>query len=364
MVEEGAGDADPYHPTTRTLFNPTTNRGDTDQVWTFRLPNPRLTRRRDHLDKNKKQKRSQTIDEIERKIMQTTPPFLDVRPRLIWSNLVGKMRTLVEDIQFGQGAAAQHLPVEKVQTMIRETQTVPGGRGIVGPVYILANDKGMSLDTPMRVQCVTVPELDFSSDKKTRLQFLDRVTNKPNERAITAMRETWFRVLSLFQSQNVQYPVLRPLGIASHCLFAEGVLEAYASALVDVLSDNEATFQFQVVFLALPRRVPNQFAIYQRAFVGRNPKTKVALSKLHGMVDLAITLAKDGKPTGLLNSTSVQAMSNGDLGRHWRTGLAVDTEELLAVQTTVLLQGSQFNPKLLDRQVRKRHRGGDTSAAM
>ena len=74
-------------------------------------------------------------------------------------------------------------------------------------------------------------------------------------------------------------------------------------------------------------------------------KTRVILAGDHGMLGLAIALARKGFPTGILNPSDVEAVRNGGMGMYWNGG-HIALEELLAVQTTVLLQHIDLNPGL------------------
>ena len=60
------------------------------------------------------------------------------------------------------------------------------------------------------------------------------------------------------------------------------------------------------------------------------------------MVGLAREFSVAGRSTGILNPSDAQAIRQGSLGMHWR-GHRVAMQELLAVQTTLLLQHIDVN---------------------
>ena len=72
-------------------------------------------------------------------------------------------------------------------------------------------------------------------------------------------------------------------------------------------------------------------------------RTCVALTNNHGMIGIVNHLTKKGIAAGFLNPSDVQAVRQGFMGMFWFNG-HITLEELLAVQTTLLLQHIDINP--------------------
>ena len=72
-------------------------------------------------------------------------------------------------------------------------------------------------------------------------------------------------------------------------------------------------------------------------------RTCVALTNNHGMIGIVNHVTKKGIAAGFLNPSDVQAVRQGFMGMFWFNG-HIALEELLAVQTTLLLQHVDVNP--------------------
>ena len=78
-------------------------------------------------------------------------------------------------------------------------------------------------------------------------------------------------------------------------------------------------------------------------------RTCVALTNNHGMIGITNYLNKKGITTGFLNPSDVQAVRQGAMGMFWFNG-HIALEELLAVQTTLLLHHVDINPSAWRKQ--------------
>lgn len=68
---------------------------------------------------------------------------------------------------------------------------------------------------------------------------------------------------------------------------------------------------------------------------------------MHGMVSLASYITnKLNLLAGILNPSDVLALRNGTMGVFWDEGEDIALEEVLAVQTTLLLQHVGINPSI------------------
>ena len=217
---------------------------------------------------------------------------------------------------------------------------------VSGPVYIVSDDAGDALDNKVPVFCVTVVEVDFGHQR----QFLDH-WGKPNEHARECMGNMWRHALGLFREQGLKQAVVQAPGLDAHMIhlpcpgFGDA---AYAETLAEAVESDD--WGLEVLFVSLPKRIPGggyrHHEVYRQAMAKRRPKMSVVLTRDHGMLDLAISLSHKGKYSGILNTVSRDTMANGTIGRHWDTGETLDTEELLAVHTTVLFHHAAVNQRL------------------
>ena len=63
------------------------------------------------------------------------------------------------------------------------------------------------------------------------------------------------------------------------------------------------------------------------------------------MMGLARRISNHGSRSGILNPADAEAVRNGRMGMYW-TGYHIALEELVAVQTTLLLQNIDVNPDM------------------
>ena len=210
---------------------------------------------------------------------------------------------------------------------------------VSGPVYVLADDHGKALSKDRPLLCVSVAGLNLASSLEDRTRFL-RSTPRGmviNRLGVQRIRLIWHHALVLFQEASVEFPVLCAIGAAEDTI---DVANTYATALVDQLS--RCSYGTRAVCVSLPD--PDDYRSFRAVLRRRRIqlKTTVLLTTVHSMVGLAREFSVAGRSTGILNPSDAQAIRQGSLGMHWR-GHRVAMQELLAVQTTLLLQHIDVN---------------------
>jgi hypothetical protein len=212
---------------------------------------------------------------------------------------------------------------------------------VSGPVLILTDDDLVTLPDPPTVWCVSIAGINFEYNASDRERF--STAGRTNDAARMRICRIWHHTLRSFQTAGVTCPVLCAIGCGAFAGNVERVPETYAAALMDVLT--VADYGTEAVFVSVVH--PAHLAAFRAAVAAREGqlKTRVILAGDHGMLGLAIALARKGFPTGILNPSDVEAVRNGGMGMYWNGG-HIALEELLAVQTTVLLQHIDLNPGL------------------
>ena len=207
---------------------------------------------------------------------------------------------------------------------------------LAGPVYIIRSDESGCADSP--VYCVSVPEIAFQ-DLHPDAELKGDVKER--------MRGTWELALTVFRNANIRYPVLSSMGMASytHPKSKHGqIVRAYADAFFDVLKTFQTKYQFEQIIVALGDSM--EYTEWKQAS-GRY--TNLGVTLLQGdMIAVADALVRGKMSTGILNTTSLSALKTGALGRNWMGNekFPYDREELIAVETTLLLQDVTYNPSL------------------
>ena len=221
---------------------------------------------------------------------------------------------------------------------------------VTGPVWIVADDyyegdikNRSTYATKTTVLCVSIPGLNLSyGNPVDQSRFL--TGRRINDDGVTRIRFIWHHVLWLCSWYNIEYPVLCAIGCGAFGgVNTLDVPEVYANALVDVLTLYGSTFK--CVFVSL---VKDEHYDTFRDVITRRQKEitmPIALTREHGMLGIALYLAQEGKPAAILNPSDVEAVRQGSMGMYWYHGPAA-VEELLAVQTTLLLQHIDMNPEL------------------
>ena len=214
---------------------------------------------------------------------------------------------------------------------------------VTGNVYLLVDPlSGTPLTNPPQMVCVSIPGINFGL-KGHRKKFTETPEWRPNLAAQLRMSQIWHHTLSRFQQWGVTHPVLCAIGCGAFVpdyMSEKRVTEAYARELVNVLAHTD--YGFEAVFLSLPASThfSNFHDVIQKH--GRLLRTPVVLTHKHGMLDIALALHRDGKTTGFLNPSDSKAVLDGAIGMYW-LGRDIALEEVIAVQTTLLLHSKAFD---------------------
>ena len=215
---------------------------------------------------------------------------------------------------------------------------------VSGPVFVVADDRQRSVPATNPLWCVSIPGINFAYNNGDRQLFSQG--RRVNHNGLVRMRRIWHHALSSFRHAKVQYPVLCAIGCGAFAGKVEDVTENYAQALVDVLSVNH--YDMVAVFVSLVNE--DHFVAFKEAVTAgaRSLKCAVVLTRRHGMVGLAHHITLQGHLSGVLNPSDAQAVRQGTMGMYWHYG-HIALEELLAVQTTLLMQHIDINPALWER---------------
>ena len=235
---------------------------------------------------------------------------------------------------------------------------------VSGPVLVLyGNDyEPVAAPAPTVVMCST-PGINFAYSAEDTDDFTakeddvgPRVLDK--QRALAHMVKVWAHVLVIMDEvHRVQFPVLCAIGCgAFRGKFGSLVPRLWAQALHTVLSMR--TFKhISAVFVSAPTfGDANNYAPFAHTLRAAHTgsaegstaapvKVPVVVTEDMSMVTLAADIARLGYTAGILNPSDVEAMRKGYLGMYWDGG-HIAVEEILAMQTSLLLQHVGVNPDL------------------
>jgi hypothetical protein len=232
---------------------------------------------------------------------------------------------------------------------------------VVGPVLVVHDyEKWMGKEESLfdlkqrgifHVQCVSVPAINFSYDKHDQDMFIDRVSGRIyKDKALKRMEEITHLFMSAFRDVGVKYPVLCAIGCgAFKGPFQEIVPRLWATAMKNCLKRRD--YGFHLVVISIPEFEPSGEANLKAFRAVFNEKTRVSLpvkvhlTEKHSMVTVARSFREMGLPSGILNPSDAQAVRGGFMGMYWDEG-PFALEEMLAMQTTLLLQHRGVNPEL------------------
>lgn len=216
---------------------------------------------------------------------------------------------------------------------------------VSGPVYVVADDAQESIEREDPIFCVSCTGINFAYNTEDRQRFsTDRL---PNAAARERMSCIWHHALTLFEAAEVQYPVLCAIGCGAFAndslVSTKHVVQMYADALASLLVHR--SYGATTVYLSLVN--PDHFEWFREVLeqYQKRMQPSVVLSADHGMVGLARELSRRGHRSGILNPSDPQALRQGAMGMYWYKG-DIALEELLAVQTTLLLQHIDVNPAM------------------
>ncbi|KAJ9465951.1 hypothetical protein DIPPA_20099 [Diplonema papillatum] len=197
------------------------------------------------------------------------------------------------------------------------------------------------------VLCVSIPGINLKYSPADQALF---VKNGALLRAAVFQRikETWAHVLHVMHQRGVKWPVLCGIGCgAFKGDFAE-VPSLWAEGLVAQLCLRDGYPGFEGVVVSLPAApAESHFASFARAAAARGAElqTPLVLSADRSMVTIADKLSERRRPAGILNPSDAEAVRRGRIGMYWEGG-HIALEEILAMQTTLLVQNIGLNPLL------------------
>jgi hypothetical protein len=243
----------------------------------------------------------------------------------------------------------------------REWTTQESGKAhsmaVTGLTWIVADENGAPLHRSMRsspICCVSTPEINLGYSDADRAEFGAPFPKAKELWTLTRagveqLKRIWHHVLYMFAYCEVQYAVLYALGSgpSAHGTPENLVQTKSAQALVHVLLRQDYGNTFECIFVAFEnpmdmdafRKVISKHA---QALVERG--ITIALTHGHRVTALARSLSEGGVVVGILNPSSPRAVREGTIGMNWYNEKRVDREEVMAVQTTVLLQHIVVNP--------------------
>lgn len=220
---------------------------------------------------------------------------------------------------------------------------------VSGPVRLLSdNGTPRPIDGPL-LWCVSIAGINFSYSAAEKAAFSG--DGRVNDAGRARMREIWHHVLSAYELHGVTHAVLNAIGCGAFKGNVADVPNAWADTLYDVLSG--ADYGLRAVCVCLPPFNDDNFERFAAVFDGyaidrkRPLATKVFLTRTHGMMGLADYIARHNADArvGILNPSDPVAVRKGAMGMYWN-GYHIALEELMAVQTTLLLQHVNVNPVL------------------
>jgi hypothetical protein len=226
------------------------------------------------------------------------------------------------------------------------------GVAVSGPVALLVDDDGdpFPASTPkpagrsfVAAFCVSIPGINFAYDAADVRAFAT-ADNRVNDAGHERMRQIWHHVLTLYRDAGVRCAVLCAIGCGEFRGNVEGVPAAYAAALTDVLLADDYGLASVIVCTPGPRGAESfaAFGAAAAAAAERGPlRVPIVVTASHGMLGVAARFAA----SGILNPADRLSVRTGALGLFWRSG-PIALEELLAVQTTLLLHHADANPAL------------------
>eukprot|EP01006_Ploeotia_vitrea_P016252 TRINITY_DN46818_c0_g1_i1.p1 TRINITY_DN46818_c0_g1~~TRINITY_DN46818_c0_g1_i1.p1 ORF type:complete len:460 (+),score=77.67 TRINITY_DN46818_c0_g1_i1:21-1400(+) len=275
---------------------------------------------------------------------------------------------------------AGNLKDDKVHT---NTQMI----AISGPVYAMFDHEMRPHERAPRpfIAC-SIPGINFAYSTADQAKFTTEMWNDErtkkkkvvdNAAALLRMKEIYAHALLVFQKFEVKFPCLCAIGCGAFKGEFNTVPHLWAEALYDVLATFE--YDFGCVFVSLPNFGEQEnFNIFCDVFNKQTktgdeenkdtssssssgakkkddvkmPKTAVCFLETKSMISLADYLSRKDKAVGVLNPSDVQAIKQGYLGMFWDGG-HVALEEIIAMQTTLLLQHRGLNPALYDNTDRR-----------
>ncbi|KAJ9462431.1 hypothetical protein DIPPA_09477 [Diplonema papillatum] len=226
---------------------------------------------------------------------------------------------------------------------------------VTGPVYVTFDNSYTSKPKTHPVLCCSIPGINYQYSDEDIQKFCklrQKGVRKPE--SLTQMKYIWGHALAVMAANGVKYPVLCAIGCGEFNGGFASVPRLWARALYDVLVANPG-FGFECVLVSLPTFGDDNFSVFSAEFrkaeaeaasSGAKLATPVLFVEEYSMVTLADKLAPH--KSALLNPSDAEAVRKGFIGMYWDGG-HIALEELLALQTTLLLQHRSLNPALWSR---------------
>lgn len=269
----------------------------------------------------------------------------------------------------------------------RNVASRPGAPAVSGPAWIVADDDQESVAaTTTPLLSVSLPGINFAYSQEDQDAFTAKKRLVPNERALRRMRQIWHHTFELARMSKVRAVVVNAIGCGAFRGSVQDVPKSYAQALVEVLPGrccacntlwfwgrisftkhgrrgfpsgkkgvyhnagrvaSQSSYGLWAVFVALPVFANDDHFIpfAQELEKATDLRVPVALSRVHGMLSLARELAVRNVRTAFLNPSDARAVRQGRMGMYF-LGSHIALEEVLAVQTTILLQHWDINHDL------------------
>jgi hypothetical protein len=218
---------------------------------------------------------------------------------------------------------------------------------VTGPVWFVADDGATSIpreDPP--VVCVSIPGINLNYSPEDQEMFGENIGgefHRMNKAGVGRVRLIWHHALYMFEQYKVMCPVLCAIGCGIFAENTEGVPDVYANALVDVLKRYRGSFE--CIFVSLVNG--DHFRTFRDVFKKRIAEVHVtvAFTMGHGMTGLARSLTEKKRTAGILNPSDAEAVRKGCMGMYLH-GKHIALEEVIAVQTTLMLQHIDMNKRL------------------
>jgi len=233
---------------------------------------------------------------------------------------------------------------------------------ISGPVHVIFSpDFRPQPPAPLPITAVSIAGINFAYSPVDRDAFTREATPESDDDgassspvirrlvvneapAVLRMMEILHHAFLAFQRANVTYPCLNAIGCGAFKGPFNRVPHLWARAACELLQRH--SYGFAAVLYSLPTFGDDHFTVFRRVFAaGSGLRSCVVLVEDKGMIAFADHFARHGHRAGILNPSDAVAVRQGYIGMYWDGG-HVALEELLAMQTTLLLQHKGVNPAL------------------
>jgi hypothetical protein len=234
---------------------------------------------------------------------------------------------------------------------------------ISGPAMLLYDGDYRPVAAPPVATVCSIPGINFAYSPIDAARYTTRDGDEPRvidqPATLKKMGELWHHILRVMDEKfKVQFPVLCAIGCgAFRGKFGSQVPRLWARALYGVLSTGTWK-HIEAVLLSLPTfGDTNNFMPFVTTLRNLSKEAGPLLVPVvaiedASMVALAAMLSDAGYRTGLLNPSDVEALRRGYVGMYWDGG-HIALEEVLALQTTLLLHHANVTPALFHDKARR-----------